>query len=201
MEFNEKLQQLRKSRGLTQEELAGQLYVSRTAISKWESGRGLPGMDSLRAISAYFSVSFDLLLSDDAALPAVEGKEKAKKNRVRTMTWGLLDLGTALLLFLPLFGQKEGDAVRAVSLLAFSSAAPYRKMLFLFVVVAAVLLGIAELVLRGRRLSRWEAARDKLSGGIGVALVLLFVAVRQPYAAVFAFLLLGAKVILRAGCP
>lgn len=40
MEFNEKLQKLRKQRGLTQEELAEKLYVSRTAISKWESGKG-----------------------------------------------------------------------------------------------------------------------------------------------------------------
>lgn len=38
MEFHEKLQQLRKQRGLTQEDLAAQLYVSRTAVSKWESG-------------------------------------------------------------------------------------------------------------------------------------------------------------------
>ena len=53
MEFNEKLQQLRKSRGLTQEELAEALYVSRTAISKWESGRGYPSIDSLKEISNY----------------------------------------------------------------------------------------------------------------------------------------------------
>ena len=42
MEFYEKLQRLRTERHLTQEQLATQLYVSRTAVSKWESGRGLP---------------------------------------------------------------------------------------------------------------------------------------------------------------
>ena len=50
MEFHEKLQELRKSRGLTQEELAEELYVSRTAISKWESGRVYPSIDSLKEI-------------------------------------------------------------------------------------------------------------------------------------------------------
>ena len=51
MEFNEKLQELRKQKGFTQEELAELLFVSRTAVSKWESGRGYPNIDSLKAIS------------------------------------------------------------------------------------------------------------------------------------------------------
>lgn len=63
MEFYEKLQELRRSKNLTQEELAEALYVSRTAISKWESGRGYPSIDSLKAISKFFSVSIDELLS------------------------------------------------------------------------------------------------------------------------------------------
>lgn len=53
MEFHEKLQELRKQRGMTQEELATALYVSRTAVSKWESGRGYPSIDSLKAISGF----------------------------------------------------------------------------------------------------------------------------------------------------
>ena len=51
MEFNEKLQELRKQKGLTQEAMAELLFVSRTAVSKWESGRGYPGIDSLKAIA------------------------------------------------------------------------------------------------------------------------------------------------------
>ena len=58
MEFNEKLQQLRKQKGITQEELAESLYVSRTAISKWESGRGYPNIESLKAIARFFGVVF-----------------------------------------------------------------------------------------------------------------------------------------------
>ena len=52
MEFHEKLQELRKSRGLTQEELAEALFVSRTATSKWESGRGYPSIDTLKEVSS-----------------------------------------------------------------------------------------------------------------------------------------------------
>ena len=68
MEFNEKLQALRKQKGLTQEELAEALYVSRTAISKWESGRGYPNIESLKAIAGYFGITLDSLLSANEAL-------------------------------------------------------------------------------------------------------------------------------------
>ena len=59
MEFHEKLQELRKKKGLTQEELAEALYVSRTAVSKWESGRGYPSIDSLKAIGSFFGMTYE----------------------------------------------------------------------------------------------------------------------------------------------
>ena len=59
MEFHEKLQELRRQKGLTQEQLAEHLFVSRAAVSKWESGRGYPNIDSLKAIAAFYSVSID----------------------------------------------------------------------------------------------------------------------------------------------
>ena len=77
MEFHEKLQELRKNKGLTQEELAEALYVSRTAISKWESGRGYPSIDSLKEISTYFSVTIDDLLSGERLISIAEKENKS----------------------------------------------------------------------------------------------------------------------------
>ena len=71
MEFNEKLQELRKSRSLTQEELAEVLFVSRTAISKWEQGRGYPSLDSLKEISRFFSVSIDELICSEEIISVI----------------------------------------------------------------------------------------------------------------------------------
>lgn len=62
MEFNEKLQQLRTGKNLTQEQLAEQLYVSRTAISKWESGQSYPDFQRLVLLSDYYEMSLDELV-------------------------------------------------------------------------------------------------------------------------------------------
>ena len=91
MEFHEKLQELRKGRGLTQEELADALYVSRTAISKWESGRGCPSIDSLKEISNYFSVTIDDLLSSEKLLSIAEKENKANLRSVCDLLFGLLE--------------------------------------------------------------------------------------------------------------
>ena len=107
MEFNEKLQELRKNKGLTQEELAEALYVSRTAISKWESGRGYPSIDSLKEIAKYFSVTIDELLSSDEVLSIAEEDNKQKETHFRSLVFGLLDISVLMFFFLPFFGQKS----------------------------------------------------------------------------------------------
>lgn len=71
MALPEKLYTLRKKSGLSQEQLAEALNVSRQAISKWEGGSATPESDKLLALSNYFGVSLDYLLKDgtpDAAL-------------------------------------------------------------------------------------------------------------------------------------
>ena len=65
MSLAEKLVRLRKEKGLTQMELAGELHVSRQAISRWEVGDAMPGMDNLKLLSELYEVSVDFLLNDN----------------------------------------------------------------------------------------------------------------------------------------
>ena len=147
MEFNEKLQELRKKKGLTQEELAQQLYVSRTAISKWESGRGYPNIDSLKAISKFFSVTIDELLSGDEVLTIAEEESKVKEKRFCDIVYGLLDLSVAVFFFLPLFRESTDVDVNAVSLLNLSEIALYTKTAYFIAVISMVVMGAVTLVL------------------------------------------------------
>ena len=62
MAFADTLIALRKARGITQEELANELQLSRQAVGKWESGQSLPETDKLLAVSRYFGVTADYLL-------------------------------------------------------------------------------------------------------------------------------------------
>ena len=78
--INEKIAELRKRKNITQEELARALGVTNQAVSKWESGRGYPNIDSLKAISKCFSVSLDELLSSDAILTIAEEESKEKED-------------------------------------------------------------------------------------------------------------------------
>ena len=68
MVFSEKLKTLRKEKNISQEQLAEKIHVSRQAITKWESGNGIPDIENLIAISALFNESIDSLLSEEKSL-------------------------------------------------------------------------------------------------------------------------------------
>ena len=86
MALPEKLYALRKKSGLSQEQLAEALNVSRQAISKWEGGSAMPESDKLLALSNYFGVSLDYLLKDGApnAAPA-EAQEEHRTMRLLSL--------------------------------------------------------------------------------------------------------------------
>ena len=85
MDFNEKLQQLRTKNGLTQEQLAEKVFVSRVAVAKWESGRGYPNLDSLKMLAKVFNVSIDDLLSSEEIINIAEVQSKNKGKILRTL--------------------------------------------------------------------------------------------------------------------
>ena len=196
MEFNKKLQELRKQKSLTQEELAKAIFVSRTAISKWESGRGCPNIESLKQIAKYFDITIDELLSSDELLTIAQEDTKQKEKHFTDLLFGALDISTVIFLLLPLFGQKANGAIQAVSLLNLNQIAPYLKTIYYIVVIGIILLGIMTFALQNCDKNFWVKHKSKISLFLNVIGVVLFVISSQPYAAVFLFTFLIIKALM-----
>lgn len=196
MEFHEKLQELRKQNKLTQEQLAQILHVSRTAVSKWESGRGYPNIDSLKAIAKLYSVTVDELLSGEELLTIAEKDYAQKETSLCDRVFGLLDLSAVMLLFLPLLAQRSDGAIQEVSLWMLNDTARLLRIGYWSVVLSLCFLGVLTLTLQNCRNTFWVNYKRKLSLLLNVAGVLLFTVSLQPYAATFLFLFLIIKVFL-----
>ena len=151
--LSEKLYKLRKSSGLSQEQLAEQLNVSRQAISKWESGTAIPESEKLIAISNYFDVSVDYLLKDgkEDGLKAKEDKTEGRKTQdgkskmmvgliiciagiIAMIIWGLVSI----------FSPDRANQIGASSFITIDG-----NGIFLIFCVAAILVG-AILLLKGK---------------------------------------------------
>lgn len=188
MEFNEKLQQLRKNRGLTQEELAEAIYVSRTAISKWESGRGYPNIESLKALSKFFAVSIDELLTGEKILDIAEEENKFKISRIKNMVFAILDISVLLFLFLPLFGEKSDNGFVAVSLLNTVYIESYLLFIYISLVILSVLCGAICLIIKK------DVSCPSLI--LSAMLLFVFIASSQPYAGALMFIFITIKVLM-----
>ena len=196
MKFNVKLQELRKKKGLTQEELSKALFVSRTAVSKWESGRGYPNLESLKQIAELFSITIDELLSGNELFDLAQKDKKQSQNHLQDVVFGLLDCSTALLLFLPFFACKTQQIISEVSLLELTQISSWIKITYFVFVVAIIAFGILTLVLQNCRLSFWIKVKSKISVALSFVLSLLFIISLQPYAAVYLFAFLIIKVLM-----
>ncbi|MHC1720399.1 MAG: helix-turn-helix domain-containing protein [Clostridiaceae bacterium] len=195
MELNEKLQQLRKQKNLTQEELAGALYVSRTAVSKWESGRGYPSIDSLKTIAVFYSVSIDDLLTSGELIAIAEKDNKQKVQQIRDLVFGLIDCSIVMFFFLPVFGQKIDGVICEMPLLSLTGM-EHIKNAYMVLVIATMIWGVAALTLQGYRGAAWMKWKNTISVLLSIFSTLLFIASLQPYAASFTFVFLLIKGIL-----
>ena len=196
MEFHEKLQALRKQKELTQEELAEALFVSRTAISKWESGRGYPNIDSLKAISKFFGVTIDELLSGAEVLAIAEDDQKQKESHFLDLVFGLLDLSTGIFFFAPFFRHIVDGQIQAAPLLSITQLQPWLKGAYLAVVLVTILSGILALTLQNCSNAMWRRHKSGLSLLGNVIGVVLFIFSHQPYAAGLTFVFLSIKALI-----
>ena len=195
MNFNEKLQELRKQKGITQEELAESVYVSRAAVSKWESGRGYPSIDSLKALSKFFTVTIDELLSSDEVLAIAEQDNKKKEKRIRDLVFGILDISISIFLFMPFFAQKADGVIYEVSLLSMTRIRYYLRIIYFALVISMVVFGALAIAVP-IRFDLWERSKYKISLVLSSVGILLFTVTLQPYAAIFLFVLLIIKALM-----
>ena len=193
MEFHEKLRELRKSRGLTQEELAEALFVSRTAISKWESRRGYPSIDSLKEISRYFAVSIDDLLSGEQLITIAEKENKSNLNTICDLLLGFVDLFSLVLIFLSLYPKSVNGYIYAVNLFDYVDNDVLIITIYWALFIGLTIIGIVKILMVYFKFEKGKKVVNSLSVGFSVFAVLFLAMVREPYAIVVAFLLLLVK--------
>lgn len=196
MEFHEKLQELRKSRGLTQEELAEALYVSRTAISKWESGRGYPSIDSLKEISNYFSVTIDDLLSGEKLLSIADKENKANLRSMCDLLFGMVDVFSFMLIVLPLYPNMVDGYIYSVNLPAYVQTTAFNRRIYWTMFIAMIVVGILKIMFTELKILKCNKIMTSISMLLNILAALFLGIAREAYAVTVAFLLLLIKGVL-----
>jgi Predicted transcriptional regulators len=196
VEFCEKLQALRKERDLTQEELAEALYVSRTAISKWESGRGYPSIDSLKEISKFFLITIDELLSGEQIISIAEKENKTNISKLCNLLMGIIDIFTFTLIILPLYPNTVNGYIHSVNLLNFTETTAFNKEVYWMLFILLVALGCIKILMIYMNKEKGQKTLTACSFILSIITMLFLGAAREPYALTITFALLIVKSVL-----
>ena len=198
MDFGEKLKALRTERGLTQEQLAARLYVSRTAVSKWETGGGSPNLDSLQAVARLFDVSVDDLLSTDDLIVLARDERRSSARSGGMLSFGLLDVLAVVFAFIPLYGVDDGSFVRMASLADYGASVDFGASFAVMAaaVVSLMFVGAVEIVLAAAGSRRAARIVALVGFAVQALAVVLFASTMQPYATTLMLVLLLAKVVV-----
>jgi len=194
MTFSDKLKELRKSKNITQEELANHIYVSRTAVSKWESNKGYPSIDTLRLLAEYFEVSIDELISNDEILKLSSDNLLYNKIKFKSLIIALLDVIHVLFLFLPIFGKDIDSKYYSVMIYDCSSNVVPFVLYFTFIGLS-ILNGITTLVLINFEQKYYKYAAS-ISLILNLILVGVFLLTKQPYPGILSLVFLALKLII-----
>ena len=196
VEFHEKLQELRKSRGLTQEELAEALFVSRTAISKWESGRGYPSIDSLKEISKFFSVTIDDLLSGEKLISIAEKENKSNIQNICDMLFGIVDILSIILVILPLYPNPKDGYIYSVNLFVYTETTTFNLWVYWILYISLIGIGVVKVILNQMKMEKGRKVITETSIGLRIVTVFFLAMMREAYAISVAFILLLIKGML-----
>ena len=194
MEFGEKIQKLRNQNKWTQEQLAEKLYVSRTAVSKWESGKGYPNIDSLKDIAKLFNKTIDELLSSEEIIDIAKKENTSNIKRTNNLIYGLLDIISVLFIFLPLYAQKTESFVYSVSLMSTNDISNIIKISYIVILSILSLIGIAELILNFIDNRRTQRIVNIISLIVESISILFFAMSRQTYLTAIIFIILIIKI-------
>ena len=196
MEFGEKIQKLRNQNKWTQEHLAEKLYVSRTAVSKWESGKGYPNIDSLKDIAKLFNKTIDELLSSEEIIDIAKIENTSNIKRTNNLIYGLLDIISVLFIFLPLYAQKAENFVYSVSLISTNDLSNIIKVSYIVILSILSLIGIAELVLNFIDNKKIQRIVNSISLIVETISILFFAISRQTYLTAIIFIILVIKIAI-----
>ena len=180
---------------MTQEELAEALFVSRTAVSKWESGKGYPNIVSLKDISRFFSVTIDELICSEEILSAAEREKQAFLGKSVSLLCGVLDVLPALLLFIPLFGN-GADGAAPASLLGITGMNPRVRLVCLVVVGLTIANGVCAVIVSRLDKPMWNSYRLVTGLTLSILGSAVFMLTRQPYAGIVYLVPLVVKGVL-----
>ena len=194
MEFGEKIQKLRNEKKWTQEQLAEKLYISRTAVSKWESRKGYPNIDSLKDIAKLFNKTIDELLSSEEIIDIAKKENTTNIKRTNNLIYGLLDIISILFIFLPLYAQKTESFVYSVSLMSTNDISNIIKISYIVILSILSLIGIAELILNFIDNRRTQRIVNIISLIVESISILFFAMSRQTYLTAIIFIILVIKI-------
>ena len=196
MEFGEKIQKLRNQNKWTQEQLAEKLYVSRTAISKWESGKGYPSIDLLKDIAKLFNKTIDELLSSEQIIDIAKNENISNMKRANNLIYGLLDIISILFIFLPLYAQKTENFVYSVSLINTNDINSVIKILYIVILSILSLLGIGEIILNFIDEKKIRGMINITSLIVQTISIVFFVISRQTYLTAIIFIAFIIKILV-----
>ena len=166
--------------------------MSRTAVSKWESGKGYPSIDSLKEISRFFSVTIDELICSEEIMVAAKDDKERSLHKLIALVCSLLDIFVGTLLFIPAFGNGT-NSPPAMSLLSLTGIQQLIRYLFLVLIIVTVLNGIFGVVITG--MDKPFCGRHRIVTGMIMMVICsaVFIFTRQPYAGIVCFSVLIVK--------